>query len=136
MDQIIVKAIEFKKFDLDSILDFLKHKRKTQVVDYGCVYGRIHALHSVFQTLKAFRNNENISNKEEIEFLLRLSGKRQIGKALEYCKPKKKSIFISWDKKNVFEEFRKNFDFREIELQKISKEGVKDALERSAVFAY
>ena len=122
-------------FDLDLVLGFVESKKQTQIVDFKTVFGKTHAIHSVNQTLKAFRNNENISKQEELEFLIRLSGKSQIKDSLKVCEPKQMSVFVSWNKNSgkAYADFKKRFNFREIALQKVSEKELKQALERSAM---
>lgn len=131
----LIKAIRFIDFDLDSILDFVESKKQTQIVGSKTVFGKTHVIHSVNQTLKAFRNNENVSKNQNIEFLIRLSGRRQIKEALKICEPTQKSVFVSWNKnaKRIFISFKERFKFREIALQKVSEKELKEALERSAM---
>lgn len=131
----LIKAIKFLDFDLDSVLGFIESKKQTQIVGFKTVFGKTHAIHSVNQTLKAFRNHENISKHEELEFLVRLSGKSQIKDSLKTCEPKQKSVFVSWNKNSgkAYADFKKRFNFREIALQKVSEKELKQALERSAM---
>ncbi len=51
----------------------------------------IHVLHAFYQTLKAFALNKNISNKFNIEFLLRLTCEDQIAEALKIAGLSKKT---------------------------------------------
>jgi len=53
-----------------------------QCVDAKLVAGREHAIHAAKLCLEAFRNRENHVQKKELEFLLWISGKRNIEKAM------------------------------------------------------
>lgn len=131
----LIKAIKFLDFDLDQVLDFVGSKKQTQIVGFKMIFGKTHAIHSVNQTLKAFRNNENISKHEELEFLIRVSGKSQIKDVLKMCKPTMKSVFVSWNRNSgkAYADFKKRFEFKEITLQKVSEKELKQVLERSAM---
>lgn len=133
---VLVKAIEFKNLNLDDIIAFLEKHEKTQIVNMMCVFGEKHVLHSVFQTLKAFANHENITRNESLEFLVRLSGSRQITKAIKASGAQQQSVFVCWDKNtdDVFNEFKKRFPFREIPLRKVPLDEEMDAIEKSATF--
>ncbi len=132
----IVKAVEFKKLDKDGVFEFLSGHPKTQVFSLKCFKGKNHLIHSVNQTLKAFSSKTNISSKEEIEFLLRLTANRQINKALKQAEPSKRSVFVSWSNnaEKVFEEFKKTFKFKVIPLPSVPFEEELKAIEDSAVF--
>jgi tRNA threonylcarbamoyladenosine modification (KEOPS) complex Cgi121 subunit len=132
---VLVKGIEFEKLDFGKLMDFLNGNKKTQIVNCKCFHGQKHVIHSVHQTLKAFRNKENISKTEEIEFLVRLSGEGQIKVALERCRPGKKSVFVSWGKNSaaVFGALKK-MGAREYALKEPALEDVKNAIERTATF--
>ncbi len=133
---VLVKGIEFQGLDSDRLMKFLSKNQKTQVVDGKCFFGKKHVIHSIFQTLKAFRSRENIAKNQELEFLVRFSGERQIKRALARCKPTKKSVFISWSnsRKKIFSNFRKEFKFKLRDLIEPSEEKQKEAIERTATF--
>jgi tRNA threonylcarbamoyladenosine modification (KEOPS) complex Cgi121 subunit len=133
---VLIKGIEFVKPDHERLMDFLAKNKKTQIVDAKRFYGKKHVIHSILQCLKAFRGNDNIARTEELEFLVRLVGERQIKIALKKCMPRKKAVFISWSKNRgkIFSGFRKDFKIREIALKEPSLEKQKDAIERTAAF--
>jgi tRNA threonylcarbamoyladenosine modification (KEOPS) complex Cgi121 subunit len=133
---VLVKGIEFQGLDSDRLMKFLSKNQKTQIVDGKCFFGKKHVIHSIFQTLKAFRSEENIAKNEELEFLVRFSGERQIKNALTRCKPTKKSVFISWSdsREKIFSSFKKEFKFKLRDLIEPSEEKQKDAIERTATF--
>jgi len=134
--RVLVKGIEFEKLDSDRLMDFLSENKKTQIVDAKCFFGEKHVIHSILQTLKAFRSRRNISKNEELEFLVRLSAQRQIRNALSACKPRKKAVFVSWSKnsKKVFLKLKKEFKTKASVLKEPDKETQKDAIERTATF--
>ena len=128
----IVKLIEFKDFNLDKVMSFLRNHKKTQIVNSKVVISEKHAIHSVNQALKAFAQKRNYSKQEEIEFLIRLTAERQIRKAIEKAKPSEKSVFVSWN--SSFNDFKKQFEFKELSFPKIKEKEEKIALEKSATF--
>ena len=128
----IVKLIEFNKFDVEKVMSFLMSHKKTQIVNSRVVVSEKHVIHSVNQCLKAFAQHRNYSKNEEIEFLIRLVGDKQIKNVLEKAKPGKKCIFVSWN--NSWSDFKKEFDFKELKFPLVSEKINKEALEKSATF--
>ncbi|MHC1628440.1 MAG: KEOPS complex subunit Cgi121 [Candidatus Nezhaarchaeales archaeon] len=57
----------------------------------GIPTSHFHVLHAFYQALKAFASNKNISNKFNIEFLLRLTCEDQIAEALRIAGLSKKT---------------------------------------------
>jgi len=133
---VLVKGIEFEDLESERLMKFLSKNQKTQVVDGKCFFGKKHVIHSLLQTLKAFRNKDSIAKNEELEFLVRLSGERQIKRALVKCRPTKRSVFISWSnsKKKIFSNFKKEFKFKLRDLVEPDEKKQKDAIERTATF--
>lgn len=134
--RVLVKGIEFEKLDSDRLMDFLSKNKKTQIVDAKCFFGEKHVIHSILQTLKAFRDKDSIARNEELEFLVRLSGQRQIKNALTICRPRKKAVFVSWNKNNkkIFSELKKEFKIKASVLKEPDKESQKEAIEKTATF--
>ncbi len=134
--RVLVRGIEFEKLDLDGLMDFLSENKKTQIVDAKCFFGEKHVIHSILQTLKAFRDKGNIARNGELEFLVRLSGQRQIKNALSICRPRKKAVFVSWNKNSgkIFSGLKKKFKTRAIALKEPGKEAQKEAIEKTATF--
>ena len=128
----IVKLVEFNKFDVEKVMSFLKNHRKTQIVSFDVVVSEKHVIHSVNQCLKAFAQHRNYSKSEEIEFLIRLAGERQIKKVIEKSTPAKKSVFVSWN--GSWKDFKKEFDFKELNFPVVSEKKEREALEKSATF--
>jgi len=133
---VLIKGIEFEKLDSDRLMDFLNKTKKTQIVDIKCFYGKKHVIHSILQTLKAFRNKDSIAKTEEIELLVRISAQRQIKNALSDCMPGKRAVFISWSKnaKKTFSGFKKQFKFKEHVLKEPDVDTIKKAIERTSTF--
>jgi tRNA threonylcarbamoyladenosine modification (KEOPS) complex Cgi121 subunit len=133
---VLVRGVEFQKLDSGRLMKFLEENRKTQIVGSKCFFGRKHVIHSILQSLKAFRSKENISKNGELEFLVRLSGQRQIKNALVICRPTKKSVFVCWTKNadKVYSCLKKEFKLKEYGLKEPDVEKQKDAIERTAAF--
>ncbi len=132
----IIKKVLFKDIPQNELISFLEKHPKTQVVNADLVFGQKHVLHCVVQLLKAFAQGRNLSKSEEMEFLLVISGEKQINKAIERIKIENKGIFVSWsdDAENIYNEFKKVFSFEESELDDFPDEDVKKAIEKSATF--
>jgi len=133
---VLVRGIEFEDLDSDRLMTFLSKNQKTQVVDGKCFFGEKHVIHSILQTLKAFRGGKNIAKTQELEFLVRFSGERQIKKALVRCKPGKRAVFISWSngRERIFSDLKKEFRFKLHDLVEPDEESQKEAIERTATF--
>lgn len=135
---VLVKGVLLK--NVEGIAPFLEKQEQTQVVAAKYALCETLVLHSVKQALKAFRNRENIANKESLEFLLRLGGERQIGKALEKLGAKKgvqSYVFVSWNPKagGIYKEFRRQFKPAEKPFPKaVSRDRLLDAMEKTATF--
>ena len=123
----IIKGLEFSKsYDFAKFLD--KHK-KTQIFDMSLFVSKRHIEHCAQQALKAFVQNRNISKSVEMEFLLCLTGEKQVKNALKKAQVKKKGVFVSWD--SSWNEFKQQFKFKEIQLK--DKPDL-DAIQKSATF--
>jgi tRNA threonylcarbamoyladenosine modification (KEOPS) complex Cgi121 subunit len=81
-------------------------------------------------TEKAFERGNNIASTRSLELLVRLSGKRQIKKALEELTPKSKAVLVVFGKnaRRCFEKALEDLKARE-ETEKLSEAGWKDAVE-------
>lgn len=60
-----------------------------QLVNLDCVYGPRHVEQALLTTGNAFKRGTNTSKKHGIEFLLRITGERQIKNALKHTGSKK-----------------------------------------------
>ncbi|MBI4214603.1 hypothetical protein HY546_01280 [archaeon] len=131
----IVKRVVFKTAPKE-IFEWLSKHSKTQVVSSRIVAGERHVIHCVNQTFKAFDAGENIASKQEIDFVLRLVGERQIRKALEQAKPKKDCVFVCWNNGagKAWKDFCGSFSFLEKPLREPPRAKLLEALEKSATF--
>jgi len=124
----IIKGIEFlSETDFSEFLD--KHK-KTQLFDAPLFVSKRHTEHCIQQALKAFAQKRNISKSAQLEFLLCLTGEKQVRKALEKAKVKgKKGVFVCWN--NSWNTFKKQFQFKEFVLK--DKQDL-ESIQKSATF--
>jgi len=127
--------------ELDAVIRFLKKAQETgfQIIALDVTKGEKHIISSINQALKAFRSGDGLAHYEAMEVLLTITAEKQITKAIVKGAPKKKSVFICWDDKHcnhIWEEFRRKFEVRELEMPKYREKEVKDAIERSATFSY
>ncbi|MHA1200761.1 MAG: KEOPS complex subunit Cgi121, partial [Candidatus Heimdallarchaeaceae archaeon] len=76
-----------KDMNIDEFLENLKLKQnekvQLQLIDPTSIVSEKHLLISIYHTLRAFEQNRNIARDQATEFLLRVSGKKQISSALE-----------------------------------------------------
>ncbi len=132
----IVKTVKFKNLDMNAVKRFLEQHPETQLFSAKCFHGEKHVLHCVNECLKAFASDENIAKTKQVEFLLFLTGTRQIKKALQKATPEEQSIFTAWGKHAArdFEELRKQFSITIKPLPRVGKEEQLRAIERSSLF--
>ena len=132
---VFVRLIEFKQFDYNKIIDFLNKHKGVQLVNSKFFVGEKQAASAVNQMKLAFKNRSNFSKKEEIEFLVRFLGERQITKAMQKAKPGKKSVFVSWhSSKRNYGDFKKEFEFKIVKMPRIKEKELKEAIEKTASF--
>jgi len=55
-----------------------------QLVNLDCVYGPKHVEQALLATEQAFKRHTNVSKQHDIEFLLRITGEKQIKNALKH----------------------------------------------------
>ena len=132
----IIKKVLFKDIPQNELISFLEKHPKTQVVNADLVFGQKHVLHCVQQLLKAFAQGRNLSKSEEMEFLLVISGNKQINKAINLIRVENKAVFVSWSDaaERTYDEFRNAFSFEETKMDDFSDEEIKRAIEKSATF--
>jgi len=131
---VLVKRVSFNATpDVDELL---KGLTGAQLVRPECVFSRNHVIICVEQTLKAFRNGSNIARAPEIEFLIRITGERQIKAALKAASVKKEAVFVSWneDAEKQYASLKRSFPLKERQLEARTDDEVKQAIERSATF--
>jgi len=131
---VVIKLVEFKDFDLSKIMNFLSHHKGCQVVNSGFFVGKKQVLHAVNQMNKAFRNGTSFSKTEEMEFLIRFVGEKQIKKVIEKVKPRKRSLFVSWRGVDNYRCFEEEFDFRVLKFPRVKEKELKVAIEKTATF--
>jgi tRNA threonylcarbamoyladenosine modification (KEOPS) complex Cgi121 subunit len=135
-----IKAFEFNSLDVEAVIEFLKKAQETgfQIIALDITKGENHIISSVDQALKAFRSGKGIAHYEAMEVLLTITAEKQITKAVVKGTPKKRSVFICWDKncEKIWKEFQESFDIKEITMPEYSEKEVKEAIERSATFSY
>lgn len=75
------------KLSNDTLFEFIKKNQNDtisiQVIDPTWIVSKEHLQAAVYHTLKAFKNERNIARGSETELLIRLSGFRQIKKAVK-----------------------------------------------------
>lgn len=90
----IMKEIEGKKV---WIFRSEQPSRTNQIsvhMDPGIVLNEFHILSAVKQALRAMANGSNIAKKEELEILLRVTGLKQISKAVKYSVDKGECLVV------------------------------------------
>ena len=74
-------------FDLDHLIEISKTRKKShvtlQVIDPTWITSEKHISVSIYHTQKAFDEERNFARERSTEFLIRLSGQRQIKNALK-----------------------------------------------------
>ncbi len=85
-------------YNLEELVENTKSKKTTptilQIIDPKWIVSEKHLNVAVYHTMKAFETKRNIARDEATEFLIRLSGKRQINNALELFGIKKESSHL------------------------------------------
>lgn len=122
---------------LPSSWDFPKiHGCVVQLVNPNKVLGKKHLLHCILLTERAFKKGRNIASSPDIEFLLRLSGTRQIDKAIKQMSPKKEALVVVFGKNagECYKKAKEQVGWSEIKrLELKSQPGEKDAMERASL---
>lgn len=133
---VYIKGIRFTEFDRDKIFDFIDTNKQTQIIPEKLFFGEKHVQHTLLETEKAANSGTSICKKQQLEFLVRLVGERQIKVALKKTKPMKKSVFVCWSEKcpAIFGRFKKEFKFAEFKPKEPNKETQMNAIERTAAF--
>ncbi len=92
-------------------------------IDPKAVYGPIHVLSSILTAIDAIKSGDAVARDVQIEFLVRLTGTRQISKALSARKEKGKVLLVHIGKKKLTIP-----NVNELELK--HRKGELDAVER------
>jgi KEOPS complex subunit Cgi121 len=119
-----------KSLDIDSILDFLAKRESSQttvqIIDPTFIVSKKQLQSAIYHAEKSFENKRNIARNKGNEFVIRLTGKRQISSALKQIGIQKNSqyllviVFGSTSKNNIeeLEKLVNQFDLNEIEIEK------------------
>ena len=117
--------------------DFPESKKCViQLVNPKKVFGKRHVLHCILLTESAFKGNTNIASSPGLEFLIRLSGTRQINKAINRMSPKGKALVVVFGKgaMKCYEKARDTVGWTEDKGFKLeSSRDEKDAMERAVL---
>lgn len=70
--------------DKETILTQLKKKGAKAIFDESKTYGLNHIYMALYQTIRAFENKSNFADDFSLEYLIRLSGEKQISKSLNF----------------------------------------------------
>jgi len=131
---VAVKLVEFRVFEPDKIMNFLKQHKGCQLIDFRHFNGEKHVLHAVNEMKKAFNQGTNFAKTEELEFLVRFLGEKQIKKAVEKAKPSKRTLFVSWTGAGNYRKFEEEFNFKVLKFPRVKEEEMKAAMEKTATF--
>ena len=89
-DEVAFSFRLFKKspeIAIDDLIEIIKLKQtdsiSVQILNPSWIISEKHLQVAIYHTLKAFRNKTNIARAKETEILIRISGLRQIKKAVE-----------------------------------------------------
>ena len=132
----IIKKVLFEGEAHGKLLHFLEGHPKTQVIGANLAFGEKHVLHCVHQVLKAFAQRRNLSKSEELEFLLAISGERQIKSAISKARAGREAVFVSWSEgcEKAYADFVSGFNAKEIPMGEFQDAEVMGAMERGATF--
>jgi tRNA threonylcarbamoyladenosine modification (KEOPS) complex Cgi121 subunit len=77
-------VFEFQVEDSEKLIDKLKKNGAKAIFDESKTYGSNHISMALYQTNEAFKNKLNFAEDFSLEYLIRLSGEKQISKALTF----------------------------------------------------
>jgi tRNA threonylcarbamoyladenosine modification (KEOPS) complex Cgi121 subunit len=108
-----------------------------QLVDTSRVYGKRHVLHCAAMSLKAFSRGNALAESQSLDLLMRFAGIRQIGEAIEACKPHREAVLVVIGKgaEKEFKRIVKSLGAKEKDSLIKSREGELDAMERAVLVA-
>lgn len=98
----------------------LKETKNSIQIRYDLVKSTEEILLAYYLTKQSFSNKTNISNNIRYEFLLWLTGTKDIDSALKRSKPKEKSLFIVFDNENLVNKTKLTKKAAPLDLEKIS----------------
>lgn len=70
--------------DAEKLIEQIKKNGANAIFDESKAYGSNHISMALYQTVQAFKNKSNFADDFSLEFLIRLSGEKQISKALTF----------------------------------------------------
>jgi len=70
--------------DAEKLIKILKSKGVSAIFDESKAYGLNHVNMALYHTLQAFKNKTNFAEDFSLEYLIRLSGEKQISRALMF----------------------------------------------------
>lgn len=70
--------------DAEKLIGTLKKNGADAIFDESKAYGLKHISMALYQTVQAFKNKSNFADDFSLEYLIRLSGEKQISKALSF----------------------------------------------------
>lgn len=70
--------------DVEQLIISLKDRGAYAIFDESKVYGENHVSMALYHTNMAFKNKSNFADDFSLEFLIRLSGEKQIAKAVKF----------------------------------------------------
>jgi tRNA threonylcarbamoyladenosine modification (KEOPS) complex Cgi121 subunit len=119
-----------KSLDIDAILDFLAKRESSQItvqiIDPTFIVSERQLQSAIYHVEKSFENKRNIARNKGSEFIIRLTGKRQISSALKQIGIQKNGQYLlaisfgSTLEKNIeeLEKLVNQFDLNKIEIEK------------------
>ncbi|MDT7885919.1 MAG: KEOPS complex subunit Cgi121 [Thermoproteota archaeon] len=120
-------GFHLNKVDFNTVLNYLHNVKIEnaldiiQLINSRRVFNFLHIIIAVYKTYRAFLQKRNIAKEKSMEFILRLSGKRNIRDALQIVginENVKEAIFICCDTNiekinNAVENFKNTFKISE-----------------------
>lgn len=133
----IVKPVELQSKDFEEVLKFLEENEATQLMDLNVGFSRKNVEHAVLETERAFDEGRNVSRDRGIELLIRVTGERQINRAIKKAKIEgKNAVFVCFngEPEKTWENFKEKFEVKETGFPERNLNEVKERMERTATF--
>ncbi|KYC52174.1 MAG: Kinase binding protein [Candidatus Methanofastidiosum methylothiophilum] len=77
-------VFESQTHEAEKLIELLKKNGADAIFDESKTYGSNHISMALYQTVQAFKNKSNFADDFSLEYLIRLSGEKQISKALTF----------------------------------------------------
>ena len=77
-------VFESQTQEAEKLIELLKKNGADAIFDESKTYGPNHISMALYQTAQAFKNESNFADDFSLEYLIRLSGEKQISKALTF----------------------------------------------------